>query len=86
MAATHNAAVATSADIRQAAYFRGELDELRRHLIGKVLVRRALIDRRAHTGALRGQIHDAEAEVRRLDRMIARIDARFGPQIAALGS
>jgi len=42
--------------------------------IGK---RRAIIARRATTGRLRGEVRDAEIQVRRLNRMIDGLDRRF---------
>jgi hypothetical protein len=71
------------ADARQAAYFRNELQAERRQLLDGILKRRAIIERRASSSGLRTQVHAAELEVRRLDRLIARLDHRFPPEQVA---
>lgn len=68
---------ARAADARQAAYFRAELDAERQHLLDGIVARRALIERRTQNSRLRTEVHSAEAEVRYLGRLIARLDERF---------
>lgn len=70
-------AAARAADARQGAYFRAELVTRRDGLLEAIAKRRTLIERRSYSSNLRAQVHDAEAEVRQLDRLIARLDRRF---------
>lgn len=79
-----DAAAARAADARQGAYFRAELVTRRDGLQDAIAKRRALIDRRAYSSNLRAQVHDAEAEVRQLDRLIARLDRRFAAYWASV--
>jgi hypothetical protein len=69
---------AKSADAHQAAYFRAELEAVRRVLIAECRNRRALINRPNDEGGSDPSLMSAEAEVRHLDRLIARLDSRFG--------
>jgi hypothetical protein len=64
------------ADAQQAAYFRAELDAERRLLLADIGKRRALIDRPGDAGH-RVRATGAEAEVRHIDWLIARLDGRF---------
>ena len=68
---------AWAANARQGAYFRAELVSQRDQLEDTITKRRALIERRAWASNLRADVHNAEIEVRILDRMIARLDHRF---------
>lgn len=72
-----DAAAARAADARQGAYFRAELVTRRDGLQELIVKRRAVIERRSYSSNLRAQVHAAEAEVRQLDRLIARLDRRF---------
>jgi hypothetical protein len=66
-----------AADAAQAAYFRSELTAVRDQLTDSVRTRRALIERRGYADRLRADVHDAEAQIRYLEKMIARLDRRF---------
>jgi hypothetical protein len=68
---------AVAADALQAARFRDALVAERDQLVVSISKRRAIIDRRATTGRLRGEVRDAEIEVSRLNRMIDGLDRRF---------
>jgi hypothetical protein len=70
----------TPADAEQAAYFRVSLDAERQQLLGGILKRRPLLERRADAARLHSAIHRAEAEVRYLDDLIERLDCRFASQ------
>ena len=69
--------IAVAADALQAARFRDALVAERDRLVVSIAKRRAIIDRRATTGRLRGEVRDAEIEVSRLNRMIDGLDRRF---------
>jgi hypothetical protein len=72
--------IETPADAEQAAYFRVSLDAERQQLLGGILKRRPLLERRADAARLHSAIHRAEAEVRYLDHLIERLDCRFASQ------
>jgi hypothetical protein len=76
MTLSEDQAAARLADAQQAAYFRTELDAARRNLEQGLIERRALIAG-GQSGRLNTELHSAEAELRYLDRLIARIDDRF---------
>ena len=75
---------AANADARQAAYFRRSLCDERAHLCSEIAERRDDIDRRQERGyahpaqRLGSQLRSAESQLRYLDRLIARLDHRFG--------
>lgn len=77
MTITDDPTTAVAADALQAARFRDALVTERDQLVVSIGKRRAIIDRRATTGRLRGEVRDAEIEVRRLNRMIEGLDRRF---------
>jgi hypothetical protein len=66
-----------AADVAQAAYFRAELVAERQLLLAGLGKRRALIDRPTDSGGANALSRRAEAEVRHLDYLIARLDRRF---------
>jgi hypothetical protein len=66
-----------AADAAQAAYFRSELAAVRDQLTDTVRTWRALIERRGYANRLRADVHDAETQIRYLEKMIARLDRRF---------
>jgi hypothetical protein len=70
-------AAAMAAEAQQGAYFRTELVTRRDHLEETILKRRALVERRAYAARLRAEVKAAEAEVRELNWLIARLDRRF---------
>ena len=74
---TDDPTTAVAADALQAARFRDALVAERDQLVVSIGKRRAIIDRRATTGRLRGEVRDAEIQVRRLNRMIESLDRRF---------
>jgi hypothetical protein len=65
----------TSADAEQAAYFRESLDAERRQLLEGILERRPLIE--GDASRLHSAVDRAESQVRHLDHLIERLDARF---------
>lgn len=72
---------ASMADAQQAAYFRAELQAEREQLIADIGKRRALIERPSEVSRhQRATLHSAEAEIRYLDSLIARLDSRFASQ------
>lgn len=72
---------ASTADAQQAAYFRAELQVEREQLVADMGKRRALIDRPSESSRHhRVTLHSAEAEIRYLDSLIARLDSRFDDQ------
>jgi hypothetical protein len=78
-------AAAQAADTMQAAYFRRSLCDERAQLCSEIAERRDYIDRRAgrvtsHTHQRLGsRLRSVESQLRYLDRLIARLDCRFGP-------
>ena len=72
-----------AADAKQAAYLRASLCDERAHLVAEVSHRQADIARRTERGSthalnrLGSQLRSAEAEVRYVDRLIARLEHRF---------
>jgi hypothetical protein len=74
---TDDPTTAVAADVLQAARFRDALVAERDQLVASIGKRRAIIERRATTGRLRGEVRDAEVQVRRLNRMIDGLDRRF---------
>ena len=64
----------------EAAYFRTELDAARRDLADRIVKRRAILEQRPDAKRVRAEVHSAEAEVRYLERLIARLDDRFAAQ------
>jgi hypothetical protein len=72
-----------AADAKQAAYFRAVLVAHRAQVSDSILKRRALIERRGYASRLRADVHEAEAEVRQLDWLIAGIDRRFSAHWAS---
>ncbi|MBJ7382966.1 MAG: hypothetical protein JHC55_00570 [Mycolicibacterium sp.] len=77
MTITDDPTTVVAADAVQAARFRDALVVERDQLVVSIAKRRAIIDRRATTGRLRGEVRDAEIEVRRLNRMIEGLERRF---------
>jgi hypothetical protein len=77
-------AAAQGADLMQAAYFRRSLCDERAQLCSEIAERRDYIDRRherSHSDTaqrLGSHLRSAEAQLRYLDRLIARLDHRFG--------
>jgi len=77
-------AAAEAADTMQAAYFRRSLCDERAQLCSEIAERRDHIDRRhehsrSHTAQRLGsRLRSAESQLRYLDRLIARLDHRFG--------
>jgi hypothetical protein len=69
---------AAHADARQAAYFRAKLNAERQLLQVEIGKRRALIDRPSDAARRqRSSLNSAEAELRYLNSLIARLDSRF---------
>ena len=66
-----------TADAQQAAYFRAELDAERRLLLADIGKRRALIDRPSKVARSHDVHNNAEAQLRHIDWLIARLDSRF---------
>jgi predicted Zn-dependent peptidase len=87
MSRIDDAAAAQVADAMQAAYFRRSLFDEREQLCSEIAERRDYIDRRhdrsrSHTAQRLGShLRSAESQVRYLDRLIARLDHRFGDQL-----
>jgi hypothetical protein len=77
-------AAAQAADAMQAAYLREALNLERAKLCSEIAERQHYIDRRAgrvtsHTQRRLGsRLRSVEAQVRYVDRLIARLDHRFG--------
>ncbi|MGB8405876.1 MAG: hypothetical protein WCE30_17580 [Mycobacterium sp.] len=77
-------AAVQAADAMQAAYFRRSLCDERAQLCSEIAERRVYIDRRhEHSRSntaqrLGSQLRSAESQLRYLDRLIARLDHRFG--------
>ncbi|MDT5117157.1 MAG: hypothetical protein QOE30_2896 [Mycobacterium sp.] len=75
---------AANADALQAAYLRKSLCDERAHLCSEIAERRDYIDRRtgrvtSHTNQRLGsRPRSAESQLRYIDRLIARLDHRFG--------
>jgi hypothetical protein len=82
-----DAAAAQVADAMQAAYLRRSLFDEREQLCSEIAERRDYIDRRhehsrSHTAQRLGShLRSAESQLRYLDRLIARLDHRFGDQL-----
>ncbi len=78
-----------AADALQAAYFRASLNEERQHLLAEIdkrrddIIRRAKAGRGSTTVAIRveSDLRSAEAQLRYLDRLIARLDRRFASTV-----
>lgn len=72
-----------TADAMQAAYFRGFLQDERRHLLAEIAKREAEVMKRVEAGQLsalgrlRTQTRAVEAELRYVDRLIQRLAGRF---------
>lgn len=65
-----------NADEKQAAYFRAELETARQALLDEVVKRRALIERPRDVGRPT-RVMSAEAELRHIEWLMARLDRRF---------
>jgi hypothetical protein len=81
------AEAAEAADVLQAAYFRRSLIDERAHLLAEVAKRRDNIAARVEhgrtqaTARLGSQLRSVEAQVRYVDRLIARLDHRFATHL-----
>jgi hypothetical protein len=77
-------AAAQAADAMQAAYFRRSLCDERVELCAEIAKRREDIGRRVphSTHRLGTRLRSAEAQLRYLDRLIARLDQRFGAHLS----
>jgi hypothetical protein len=78
---TDDQQAARAADVQQAAHFRDALAAERELLIGDINKRRPLIDRPSDAGRVRRGVQSAEAQLRYVDRLIARLDGRFPPDV-----
>jgi hypothetical protein len=82
----HEEAASTAADVLQAAYFRRWLCAERKQLVAEVSKRRDAIAERTERGStsamhrLGSSLRSAEAQVRYVDRLIARLEHRFAFQ------
>jgi hypothetical protein len=70
-------AAQVAADVRQAAYFRAALHAERQHLLDDIEKRQTLAQQRSDPSRLRAANNSAQAQVRYLDRLIARLNQRF---------
>jgi len=88
MPLTDHGATDKAADAMQAACFRSSLCDERAKLCSEIAERRDYIDRRhEHSRSntarrLGSQLRSAESQLRYLDRLIARLDHRFGGQLS----
>lgn len=79
-----DSAAAHAADAMQAAYLRSSLCDEKAQLCCEIAARRAYIDQRhghSRSGTaqrLGSQLRSAESQLRYFDRLIARLDHRFG--------
>lgn len=89
---TSDREAARVADARQAAYFRGVLEDRRKHLdaglhrLRKQLEANAPSGDRTNTFSLRRQVRGYEYELVQLDRLIRGLDCRFTDEWAELDS
>ena len=89
IAATDDDVDLATADAMQAAYFREALAEERGRIAerfarhGMELARRSEVGMMSGTAHLQSQVRSLEAELRYLEDLIAKIDRRFTPSLAA---